>query len=82
MYAIRSYYDTTHAAHAAHIRHAATILGRDVSDTSFGGQHQTGHGSSVLQSIANHLGRVDDPGFDQVDVFVSRSIEAVSYNFV
>ena len=40
---------TTHAAHAAHIWHSsATFRRRFDSDTSFSGQHQTGHGSSVL----------------------------------
>src|ERR1700722_10840105 len=69
-----------HAAHAAARRHAASaaagVLLRQFGDHGFGRDQQRGHGGSVLDRGANHLGRVDDALGDQVAVFAGLAVEA------
>src|SRR5690554_3662139 len=73
-----------HAAHATHSAHAARhcrhgIVGfRDISDTRFCGQHQTGYRGSVLQSTAGNLGRIENSCFEQVFILFSCSVQTVS----
>src|SRR6202046_4191006 len=48
----------------------------DVGHQSFGGEHQAGYGSSVLQSETSYLGRVDHASLDQVTVLAGVGVEA------
>ena len=71
-----------HAAHAARatrtaaLRSALLLVFLDVGDQSFGGEHQAGDGSGVLQREAGDLGRVDDARLDQVAVLAGVGVEA------
>src|SRR5581483_11630594 len=56
-----------HIAHAAAVaawHRSALLLFRDFRNQRFGGQHQAGDRSRVLQGSARDLGRVDDAGLD------------------
>ena len=71
-----------HAAHAAAAGHTAAgarallLVFLDVRHQSFGGEHQAGDRSGVLQSEASDLGRVDHACLDQVAVLARIRVEA------
>src|SRR6202051_2267932 len=46
-----------------------------LSHQCFGGEHQSGDRSGVLQCCASHLGRIDDAGLYQVLVFAGSHVE-------
>src|SRR6266536_2179504 len=46
-------------------------------DQRLGREQQSGDGGGVLDRRARYLGRVDDPGLDQVDVLAGGRVEAV-----
>src|SRR3990167_2491964 len=50
------------------MRHRRTfpLLLRFLRDHGFGRDQQAGHRGSVLKSATHHLGRIDDPGLDQI----------------
>ena len=56
-------------------RRGAVLL-RRFDHRRFGGDHQAGDRGRVLQRGANHLGRVDDAGRDQVAVLFGLGVEA------
>src|ERR1700736_3867229 len=72
---------TTHAAHAAARRHAATaaagVLLRQFGYHGFGSDQESCDRSRVLDRHTNNLGRVDDALGDQVAVFAGLGVEAV-----
>jgi len=71
---------TTHTAHAASRRHAATTARVPLwqfSDHGFGGDQERGYRGRVLDRHTNYLGRVNDSLRDQVDVFASLRVEAI-----
>src|SRR5690606_40819483 len=53
------------------------LLLRLLGDESLGGEEQAGHRRRVLQRGADHLGRVDDAGLEQVLVLAGRGVPAV-----
>ena len=55
---------------------AASVFLRRFSDRGFRRDQQGGHRSGVLQSDANHFGRVDDAHLDQVAVLFGLRVEA------
>src|SRR5688500_4164847 len=68
----------SHAAHAAaHAAHSAFgLVVLDVGDHGFGGEHQAGDRSCVLQGSSRYLRGVDDTGCDEVFVLLGRGVEA------
>ena len=68
-----------HASHssAAHRRHPR-LVGRRIGHGSFGGNEEPSNRRCVLHRRANHLGRIDDAGQDEVLVFLGLGIEALS----
>src|ERR1700730_8468031 len=72
---------TTHAAHAAARRHAATaaagVLLRQFGHHGFGSDQESCDRSRVLDRHTNNVGRVDDALGDQVPVFAGLGVEAV-----
>src|SRR5580704_13358345 len=76
--------DLVHAAHTAAAGHAAAssrscallVVFLDVGHQSFGGQHQAGDRSCVLQSETSYLGWVDYASLDQVTVLAGVGVEA------
>ena len=71
-------YFLVHAAHAAaHGSSGSRRLGLgQFSNGAFGGQQESGHGGSVLQSETGHLLGVDDTGGHEVFVFAGSGVEA------
>src|SRR5438552_14756693 len=68
-----------HAAHAAHAAgwHTGRALGlRPVADHRLGGDQQPRDRGGVLQRYPHDLGRIDDPGDDQVLVLARLCVEA------
>ena len=63
------------AAHAAHAAAFAFFVG-DVGNHRFGGEHQAGNRSRVLQSVARHFRRVNHARRDQIFKFFGRRVEA------
>src|SRR6185369_8725779 len=66
------------AAHSATGRHGRSRLLRQFGDHGFRGHEQAGSRTRILQSRAHDLGRVDNAGFDHVDVLFGLSVEAIS----
>ena len=54
----------------------AGVFFRGFSDHRFGGDQEAGDRGRILKRRANDFRRIDDAGFDHVDIFVSLSIEA------
>src|SRR6202161_1500334 len=73
-----------HAAHTATARHSATtacscallVVFFDVGHQSFGGEHQAGDGSGVLQSETRNLGWIDYASLNQVTILAGVGVEA------
>ena len=73
-----------HAAHAATARHTTAAAGAsallivflDVCHQSFGGEHQAGDGSGVLQCETSDLGRVNDASLDEIAELAVFRVEA------
>src|SRR5207342_1624072 len=63
--------------HAAAARHRRLFLLRQLGDHRFGRDHQAGDRRGVLQRGAGDLGRIQDAGFDHVDVLAGRGVVAV-----
>ena len=49
----------------------------DFGQGGFGQQKDTGHGDCVFQRHPNDACRINDPGFDEIDVDVTGGVEAV-----
>src|SRR4051812_18129188 len=76
---VRVHKRLVHVAHAAAVaaRHCRSLLlFRNFGDKSFGGEHQAGDRSRVLQGSARDLGRVNDTGLDQVFEFAGLGVVA------
>jgi len=56
------------AAHSAAGRHRRRGLFRQFGDHCLGGDEESGHRAGILQSRANHLGRIDNALIDHVDM--------------
>ena len=63
-----------HSAHIRHSRCAAGIVLRCICDHRFGRQQQACNGSSVLQCVARHHGRIQDALLDHVTVFTGLGV--------
>ena len=61
----------------AHVRSCRSFCFRfrQVGHRRLGQQHAR-HRDRVLQRDANDLGRIDDPGFDEINISIARDIEA------
>jgi hypothetical protein len=60
-----------HAAHSAHVRHAAaTSLGRFVSYHRLSGNQQSRNRCGIFKCNPNDFGRVDDTGLQHIAVFL------------
>jgi hypothetical protein len=68
----RELHSHSHAAHAAAHAAAFTLFVLDVSDHCFGGEHQTGDRSRVLQGSAGDFRGIDDAGCDEIFVVLGR----------
>src|SRR5215470_16211320 len=66
------------AAHSATRRHGWGRLLRQFSDHGLGGNKEAGNRTRILQRRAHDLGRIDDTGFDHVDVLFILGVEAIS----
>src|SRR4051812_16610116 len=68
-----------HAAHAAgRVAGRSSVLLRLVGDDRLGGEEQRRDGRGVLQRRAGDLGRVDDPGLDQVLVLARGGVQTLA----
>src|SRR5258705_7807228 len=70
-----------HAAHAARATWTAgscalLVVFLELGHQCFGGEHEAGDGSGVLQREASDLGRVNDASLDEVNVFTGVRVEA------
>src|SRR5829696_6298969 len=72
-----------HAAHAAAARHrrSALLLG-SLGDHGLRGDEQAGDRRGVLERGAHHLGGIDDPGGEHVDVLFGLRVEAEGLRLV
>jgi hypothetical protein len=57
-------------------RDSALILFRNLGNEGLGGEHQCSDGASIGQSRMHDLGRIEHTSFDQISIFIRRSIEA------
>src|SRR5262249_41397249 len=71
-----------HAAVARHSGSAGRLVLRQLGHHRLGGDEQTGDRGRILQRRAHDLGRVDDAGLDEVDVFLALRVEAESLRLV
>src|SRR6202047_4063838 len=64
-----------HTAHATRTTRSRFFFLGHLSHQCFGGEHERGDRSGVLQRCASHLGRIDDAGLYQVLIFAGSHVE-------
>src|SRR3954471_20123744 len=65
----------SHTAHAA-ARHRRRLRLGLLADHRLGGYQEAGDGGRILQGGADDLGRIDDPGLDEIAVFTGLRVKA------
>ena len=68
-----------HAAHAAHTRlgHGSSFFFfLDIGDKTLGGQEQACHRRGILQSRTGDFGRIEDTGFEHINIFTGGDVES------
>ena len=70
-----------HAGHAAAHRHCrcCCFFGRFVGNDGFGGKNHSGNACCILQGASGNFGRVNDTGFNHVNIFFGKSVEAKAF---
>src|SRR5690606_9971871 len=72
--------ETAHATHAAHTTHGghrgSGLVFNDFGHSGFGREEQAGHGGSVLQCSAGHLGGIQHALLNQIAVLASCGVVA------
>src|SRR5687767_14376528 len=52
------------------------LLILEIGEQNLRGQHQSGHAGRILKCRSGYLGRIDNPGFEHIDILAGSTVVA------